>query len=104
MITNYLINKLKGYVGLANKAGYLIWGVDNLKGYTHKLFLILYRSDVTNTIQKTLNSFGDNITKISLDVDVFNNIMQTNNSKIVAVKNKGFATKIIEILRGEDGR
>ena len=104
MITRERLTKLRGYVGIASKAGYLIWGVDNLKGYTHKIYLVLVRSDISKTIQKTLDSINDNIPKIILDVQDFNEIVQTDKSKIVAVKNLGIANKIIEILRGEDGK
>jgi len=103
LITNRT-KKIKDYITIANKAGYLIWGVDNLKNYTHKLYLVLYRSDVTKTILKALNSLNESITKIMLDEDEFNEIVQTDKCKIVAVKNLGLSNKIIEIIRGEDGK
>ena len=104
MITTNKLNKIKGYIGIANKAGYLIWGVDNLKGYTHKLYLVIYKSNPTTTIQKALLRLDDSIYKIMLEDEQFNLIMQTDKSKIVAIKNLGIANKIIEIFRGEDGK
>ena len=101
MITSK-IDKIKGYIGLCKRAGYLIWGVDNLKGYTHKMYLVIYRNDLSKTLQKALNGIDNKIPKIELSIDEFNEIMQTNNSKIVVIKNMGLSNKIIEIFRGED--
>ena len=36
------INKIRGYLNISQKAGYIIWGGDNLKDYTKKLYLVLY--------------------------------------------------------------
>ena len=103
MITENQIIKLKNYFSIANKAGYVIWGVDNLKDYTHKLYLIIYRSDFGKTILKTLKHFDNKMVKIEIDKKLYDEITSTDKSKILAIKNFGLANKIIEILRGEDG-
>ena len=97
-----VVQKIKGYVNLANRAGYIIWGTDNLKGYTHKLYLILYREDYGTTIQKTVNRF-ENVESIMLSIDDYNEIIGNSNSKIIGIKNKGLSDQIINLLRGEDG-
>lgn len=88
---------------MSSRAGYVIWGTDNLKGYTHKLYLILYREDFGKTIEKTLNSFNDDIPKYKLEINDFNAVVGTDKCKILAIKNKGLSEQIISLLRGEDG-
>ena len=98
------INKIKNYIGIANRAGYIIWGNDILDGYNHKLYLILYRSDFGKTIEKTLKRINDDIPKIMMSVEDFNAIVMTDKSKIIGIKNNGIANQIIGLLRGEDGK
>ena len=101
MIKNNL-SKANGYINIAQRAGYVIWGTDNLKGYTHKIYLILYREDFWKTIEKTINRFSQ-VEIIQLSVENFNVVVGSNKSKIIAIKNKGISEQIINLLRGEDG-
>lgn len=103
MITDFKLKKVNGYINIASRAGYVIYGTDNLKGYTHKLYLILYRSDFGKTIEKTLSRFTE-IEAINLSVEQFNVVTGTDKAKILAIKNKGISEQIIKILRGEDGK
>ena len=102
MVVNKL-DKIKGYIGIANRAGYVVWGADNLKNYTHKLYLAIYREDFGKTIQKTLNNINEDIPKIMLNEADFNYVVNTDNCKLLAIKNKGLSEQIIELLRGENG-
>ena len=97
------IDKVKGYVGIANRAGYIVWGADNLKNYTHKLYLVIYRDDFSKTIKKSIDNINNDIPKIMLNVETFNYIVNTDNCKLLAIKNKGLSEQISELLRGENG-
>ena len=103
MVTKINLQKVNGYINIANRGGYIIWGTDGLKGYTHKLYLILYREDYGKTIEKTLNRFSE-IDCIKLTVEEFNSIVSTDNCKLLAIKNKGISEQVLKILRGENGR
>ena len=104
MIEKIKLKKINGYINIANRGGYAIWGTDGLKGYTHKLFLILYREDHGKTIEKTINRFKDlGVEIFKLNQEDFNLIVAAENCKLVAIKNKGISEQIINILRGEDG-
>ena len=103
MINKINLLKANGYINIANRAGYIIWGSDGLKGYTHKLYLIIYRDDFGRTIEKTLLRFND-ILNIKLSEEEYNLVVGTENSKLIAIKNKGISEQIIKLLRGEDGR
>ncbi len=101
MIKNNL-DKIKGYVGIATRANYIVFGSDNLKGYTHKLFIALYRQDYGKTIQKTLNELRQrNIPCIQLNEEEFNYISGLTNCKLLAIKNKGISEQLLKILRSE---
>ena len=102
MINEINLNKASGYINIANRGGYVIWGTDGLKGYTHKLYLIIYREDFGKTIEKTLARF-ENIPSIKLNVNQYTKIVKSDNSKIIGIKNKGISEQIINLLRGEDG-
>lgn len=99
-MTNINLNKIKNYLDIASKAKYVIYGADNLKGYTHKLYLVLYRQDFGKTIQKVVNEF-QNLPTFMLSVEDFNIVTNLQNCKLLAIKNKGIADQIIKQLRSE---
>lgn len=97
---NTNLNKIKNYIDIAARAKYVIYGADNLKGYTHKLYLLLYRQDFGKTIQKVVNDFS-NLPTYMLAIEDFNFITNSQNCKLLAIKNKGLADQIIKHLRSE---
>lgn len=104
-MANNNINKAKGYLNLARSGGYVIFGADNLKGYTHKLYLVIVRSDYGKTIDKVIVKLKQQgIDHIILDTSLFNQLTGMENCKLLAIKNKGLSMQIINNLRGEDGR
>ena len=100
---NQQINKLKGLIGIANKAGYVIFGADNLKNYTKKLYLIIKAKDAGNSLTKIVNNLK---TELSVDFAEIENqelceITNSQNCKLIGIKNKGLSEEIIKIIRGE---
>ena len=100
-MTNNNLNKIKGYLSIASRAKYVIWGADNLRGYTHKLYLVLYRDDFSKTIMKVVDEFKDSLPVFKLSTNDFNYITNLENCKLLAIKNKGLAEQIIKYLRSE---
>ena len=93
------LSRIQGYIGIANKANYVIFGADNLKGYSHKLFLVLYREDCGKTISKVVEELKKReIPNYVFSVEEFNSISNLENCKLLAIKNKGLSQKIIEII------
>ena len=99
-MTKINLNKIKNYLDIAARANYIIYGADNLKGYTHKLYLVLYRQDFGKTIQKVINEFS-NLPSYMFEIEDFNFITNLQNCKLLAIKNKGLAEQIINHLRSE---
>ncbi len=98
------IQKIKGLINISNKAGYLIIGADNLKGYKKKLYLILRSSDSGKNLIKVSQEVQKNTNCIIEDVDceIFKKIVVIDNCKIVGIKNKGISEEVIKYIRSED--
>ena len=98
------ITKIKGLLGIANKAGYLIIGSDNLKGYDKKMYLLLTSKSAGKTIQKITKFIqqksGCNVFEFC--EEEFLQITGIFNCKIVGIKNKGISEEIIKYLRSND--
>ena len=93
-------DKVKGYLGICNKAGYLIIGGDNLKKYDKKMYLLLVDNEVTKTLQKIINKFSSTGVEVLL-VENLASLVEIENCKIVGVKNYGLSMEIIKNIRGE---
>ncbi len=91
------ITKAKGYLNIAHKAGYLIIGSDNLKGYDKKLYLVL----IDKTAGKNSNKISSTLTERGVTLKIIENLpelVSIKNCKIVGVKNKQLSEKILENL------
>ncbi len=81
------INKIRGYLNISQKAGYIIWGGDNLKDYTKKLYLVLYNPNC----QKSTIKIVEKIKQKDILVVPLENLgilLKRENCKIIGIKNK----------------
>ena len=95
------MEKIKSYLGLANNAGYLIIGSDNLKNYSKKLYLVL----IDKTAQKNSQKQATKYKNLGIDVFEVENLAALSNltnCKIVGIKNKGISDQIKNILIKEN--
>lgn len=97
---NQQINRLKGIVGIANKAGYVVFGADNLKQYTKKLYLVVKSDDIGKNSNKIVENLG--VECVEIEKQIMQQITNSNNCKIFAVRNKGLSEQILKIIRGEN--
>ena len=93
-------NKLKEYLGICNKAGYLIIGADNLKKYNKKLYLLVVDAMVSKNLQKVIDKFQVIGVQNCL-VENLSDLVEIENCKIVGIKNHGLAQEILKNIRGE---
>ena len=89
--------KVKGYLNIAHKAGYLIIGSDNLRGYDKKLYLVLVDKTAGKNSKKIALSFEEKGLK-AIEIDNLEELSSIPNCKIVGIKNKQLTEKIIEFL------
>ena len=91
--------KIKGYLNISRKAGYLIIGGETLESYNKKLFLVLYDPTIGNTTRKIV----EKIREKNIPVYEMQNLGQfcgIPTCKIVGLKNKNISD-IVETLINE---
>ena len=95
------INKLKGYINISHKAGYLIVGGEKLEDYNKKLYLVLYdKTSQKNTI-KVVNQIKEkNIP--TLEVENLEELTSIKNCKIIGLKNKNLSDIIYKLLKNKE--
>lgn len=91
-------NKITGYLNIAQKAGYIIWGGDNLENYTKKLYLVLYDPIVGKSTQKIVDKIKEKGIMV-LPVNELNILLNKSICKIIGVKNKGISEILIDLLK-----
>jgi ribosomal protein L7Ae-like RNA K-turn-binding protein len=91
------LNKIKGYINISHKAGYLIIGSDLLKSYDKKLYLVIYdKSAMKNTLKVVEKIKEKNIPTI--EVDDLENLTSIKNCKIIGIKNKNLSSLIEKLF------
>jgi len=91
------LNKIKGYINISHKAGYLIIGSDLLKSYDKKLYLVIYdKSAMKNTLKVVEKIKEKNIPTI--EVDDLDNLTSIKNCKIIGIKNKNLSSLIEKLF------
>lgn len=91
-------NKLNGYINISRKAGYLIVGSDNLKGYSKKLYLAIY----DNSAQKNTMKVVEELKRKNIPVFAVDDLVEITgikNCKIVGIKNKDLSEIIASLLK-----
>ncbi len=91
------ISKIKGYINIAHKAGYLIIGSDALKGYDKKLYSIIYDKSALKNTLKVVNYFQEKSLPIK-EVDNLEELTSIKNCKIIGLKNKNLSDLILKLL------
>lgn len=89
--------KISSYLGFAIKSNSIIYGLDNLKVYNKKLYLIL----LCHTANDSTIQFAISKSKllpsccVGITNDTLNDLLNADNCKIIGIKNKSLATAII---------
>ncbi len=92
------IDKIKGYLNIAKKAGYVIIGGEKLENYNKKLYLVIYdKSAQKNTIKIIEKIKNKNIKTIELEN--LENLINITNCKIIGIKNKNLSDIIIDLIK-----
>ena len=91
------INKLKGYLNISHKAGYLIVGGEKLYDYNKKLYLVVYDKSAQKNTMKVVEKLKDkNIPFI--EVDNLQELTSIKNCNIIGLKNKNLSDIIFNLL------
>ncbi len=90
------LDKIKGYINISRKAGYLIIGGEKLKNYRKKLYLIIYDESAQKNTLKIIEQYKD---KEIISVKNLDEITSINNCKIIGIKNKMMSESISKLLK-----
>ena len=89
-------NKIKDYLNIANKAGYLIIGGEQLENYNKKLYLILYSSNAQKNTLKIVEKLKNKEIEV-LQIDKLKDLSGIKNCKLLGIKNKGISDIIVDL-------
>ncbi len=92
-------NKVSTYLGFAIKSNNIIYGIDNLRDYNKKLYLIILcktANDKSLTIAKNLREKNKNCTVMTTNDNTLSELLHLDNCKMIGIKNHSLAQAIID--------
>ena len=95
------MNRLKGLISIARKAGFVIIGKDNLTSYRKKLYLVLLDKTAGNSLLREMNFISENRNIPILEVENLAEVVGIENCKVIGLKNKAMSENIEKCLKGE---
>lgn len=95
------MNKLKGLISIAKKAGYVVIGAENLKNYNKKLFLLVIDAGAGNSLKREMNFLAQKRNLPLLEVENMADLVVIDNCKAIGIKNKCMSENIEKCLKGE---
>lgn len=91
--------KIAGIVSVCRKAGYLVLGGDNLKGYSQKIYLILIDKQSGKNLKKIAAKLQNDTGASLYELENLFDFTNIQGCKLVAIKNKGLSDKIEKLLK-----
>ena len=95
------INKLKGYLNISNKAGYMIVGGEKLDSYNKKLYLVIYDKTAQKSTIKVVEKIKTRGIPV-VEVENLEELISIKNCKIIGLKNKNLSDIIVDIIEGKE--
>lgn len=95
------MNKIEGLISISRKAGFVIIGLDNLKGYDKKLYLLLVDVTAGKSLKREINFLAQKTNAQLFELENLGDLIGIENCKVVGLKNKAISENIIECLKGE---
>lgn len=96
------MKKIDGLVSIARKAGFAIIGLDNLKKYDKKLYLLLCDNNAGNSLLREIKFLAEKRNIPMFQIDGLGKTTAIENCKVVGIKNKSISDNIIEcLIKGE---
>lgn len=91
------ISKIKGYINIAQKAGYIIIGGEKLENYNKKLYLIIYDSSSQKNTLKIVEKLKEKGIPV-VEIENLSQYVNINNCKIIGLKNKNLSDIIYNLI------
>ena len=96
------MNKLKGLISIARKAGFCIIGQDKLTGYEKKLYLILLDNRAGKALERQMTYLSQDKEIPLLRVDGLDEMLAIEKCRVVGIKNKAISESLIKRLKGDN--
>ena len=96
---NLLENKVTTYLGFAQKSGAIVYGIDNLRDYRKKMYLIIVcktANDKYTQVANKIKSLNANCTILTTNGVTLASLLNKDNCKIIGIKNHSLAQAIID--------
>lgn len=96
--------EISRYIGLAQKANGVIYGLDNIKSTKLEIYLLLVCDTASNNLYEEMCyiSINKKIPLHKLEYFTLDDILKTSNCKAVGITNKHLASQIKYILDKEN--
>ena len=84
------------YVGLAIRAGNVVYGIDNIKKFSKKINLIIYCHTASTNLQKSLSRLVqvNGLPVVQLAEHTLDSLIHTTNCKAIGITNPHLAEQI----------
>jgi len=89
---------LKNYLGLAKRASAVVFGIDNIKSYRKPIFCIILCSSAGEKLKSSIEIISKNkgIPLKILQSGTLDEMLNTQNCKVIAITNKSFIEPIFK--------
>ena len=94
-------NKLKGYLNISHKAGYMIVGGETLDNYKKKLYLVIYDSSAQKNTMKVVEKIEAKGIPV-VCIDKLEELISIKNCKIIGLKNKNLSDIILDLIKNKE--
>lgn len=95
------IDKIKGYLNISHKAGYLIAGGEKLKDYNKKLYLVIYDKLAQKNTMKIVDKLKEKSIYV-VEVGNLEELVSIKNCKIIGLKNKNLSEIILNLIKNKE--
>lgn len=94
------ISTIKKYIDLAKKAGAILYGLDNIKLGTKNIYLILIDNNVGSSLKRNIDFISQHkkVQSIVLNDTNLDDLLNTNNCKVIGITNINLANKIKDLI------
>jgi hypothetical protein len=92
------MQKLEGYIGLAIRAGKVVFGIDNVANYNKKMFGIVICKTLSQNTRDQVIALADKkrLGLCETNGVNLNQLTHRENNKVIAITNKGLYNEVVK--------
>lgn len=90
-------DKIKGYLNISRKAGYIIFGGETLENYNKKLYLVIYDPESAKNTYKIIEKIKNRNIPV-VEMEKLSELLNLKNCKVIGLKNKNISDQILSLI------